>query len=222
MSLFDVLNIARRRGWIILLAAALTAASAYAFSKLQTPIYQSTVLISVRPSRPDLGTTETAKRFLRNYVAELQTSTYARKVIDVLGLDTTTDALLGNAIIDSDDSRFTIQIDIRNPNGDLANDIARVWAEEFRNQREIEKSRVRREDQIDANILDAPRYSLYRPQTTINVLAGGILGVLVGGLIIFILEYLEANIVRSRQDLERGLGLAVLSSVPALDGGKKK
>lgn len=222
MSLFDVLNIARRRGWIILLAAALTAASAYAFSKLQTPIYQSTVLISVRPSRPDLGTTETAKRFLRNYVAELQTSTYARKVIDVLGLDTTTDALLGNAIIDSDDSRFTIQIDIRNPNGDLANDIARVWAEEFRNQREIEKSRVRREDQIDANILDAPRYSLYRPQTTINVLAGGILGVLVGSLIIFVLEYLEANIVRSRQDLERGLGLAVLSSVPALDGGKKK
>lgn len=222
MSLFDVLNIAHRRGWIILLAAALTAASAYAFSKLQTPIYQSTVLISVRPSRPDLGTTETAKRFLRNYVAELQTSTYARKVIDVLGLDTTTDALLGNAIIDSDDSRFTIQIDIRNPNGDLANDIARVWAEEFRNQREIEKSRVRREDQIDANILDAPRYSLYRPQTTINVLAGGILGVLVGSLIIFVLEYLEANIVRSRQDLERGLGLAVLSSVPALDGGKKK
>lgn len=222
MSLFDVLNIARRRGWIILLAAALTAASAYAFSKLQTPIYQSTVLISVRPSRPDLGTTETAKRFLRNYVAELQTSTYARKVIEVLGLDTTTDALLGNAIIDSDDSRFTIQIDIRNPNGDLANDIARVWAEEFKNQREIEKARVRREDQIDANILDAPRYSLYRPQTTINVLAGGILGALVGGLIIFVLEYLEANIVRSRQDLERGLGLAVLSSVPALDGGKKK
>lgn len=222
MSLFDVLNIARRRGWIILLAAALTAASAYAFSKLQTPIYQSTVLISVRPSRPDLGTTETAKRFLRNYVAELQTSTYARKVIDVLGLDTTTDALLGNAIIDSDDSRFTIQIDIRNPNGDLANDIARVWAEEFKNQREIEKARVRREDQIDANILDTPRYSLYRPQTTINVLAGGILGALVGGLIIFVLEYLEANIVRSRQDLERGLGLAVLSSVPALEGGKKK
>jgi capsular polysaccharide biosynthesis protein len=222
MSLLDVLNIARRRGWIILLAAALTAASAYAFSKLQTPIYQSTVLISVRPSRPDLGTTETAKRFLRNYVAELQTSTYARKVIDVLGLDTTSDSLLGNAIIDSDDSRFTIQIDIRNPNGDLANDIARVWAEEFKNQREIEKSRVRREDQIDANILDAPRYSLYRPQTTINVLAGGILGALVGGLIIFVLEYLEANIVRSRQDLERGLGLAVLSSVPVLETGKRK
>ncbi|MBL8045095.1 MAG: hypothetical protein JNL09_01060 [Anaerolineales bacterium] len=222
MSLLDVLNIARRRGWIILLAAALTAASAYAFSKLQTPIYQSTVLISVRPSRPDLGTTETAKRFLRNYVAELTTSTYARKVIEVLGLDTTTDALLGNAIIDSDDSRFTIQIDIRNPDGDLANDIARVWAEEFKNQREIEKTRVRREDQIDATILDAPRYSLYRPQTTINVLAGGILGALVGGLILFMLEYLEANIVRSRQDLERGLGLAVLSSVPTLETGKRK
>jgi len=222
MSLFDVLNIVRRRGWIVVVAAALTAVSAFVFSRLLTPIYQSTVLISVRPSRPDLGTTETAQRFLRNYVAELRTTTYAQKVIDVLGLDTTTDELLSNAIIDSDDSRFTIQIDIRNPNGDLANDIARVWAEEFRNQREIEKTRVRREDQITANILDAPRYSLYRPQTTINVLAGGILGALVGGLIIFVLEYLEANIVRSRQDLERGLGLAVLSSVPTLEAGKRK
>ena len=56
----------------------------------------------------------------------------------------------------------------------------------------------------------------------VNTLAGGILGVLLGGVAIFVLEYLESNIIRSRQDAERVLGLAVIGAIPAAEAGRRK
>ncbi|MFN8418123.1 MAG: Wzz/FepE/Etk N-terminal domain-containing protein [Anaerolineae bacterium] len=52
MNLADFARILIRRGWIILLVAALTGVSAL-FSKLQTPIYRATQQILVKPARPD-------------------------------------------------------------------------------------------------------------------------------------------------------------------------
>ena len=58
----------RRWGWILVLVAALTAGSAYVFSKAQTPVYKSTIFVGVQPTRPDLGLTAAAKSLLRYYV----------------------------------------------------------------------------------------------------------------------------------------------------------
>ena len=38
---------------------------------------------------------------------------------------------------------------------------------------------------------------------------------LLGGVFVFVLEYLESNIVRSKNDVERLLELPVLAAVPA-------
>ncbi len=69
MSVTDLLSLLRRRGWIVLLAAALAAASAFVFSRLQPTVYQSSIVVSVTPSRPDLGLAEASVRLLRNYVS---------------------------------------------------------------------------------------------------------------------------------------------------------
>lgn len=222
MSLFDLFAVLRRRGWIILLLAALTALSAFVFSRLQTPVYESRVRILIQPSRPDLGLTQSAKTVLRSYVEWINTRDNAQRVIDQLQLDRLPDSLLGDVTVASEDENFVIEIDVRNQNGDLANDIARAWAELFVQWRDIANQDIRREDWVKAAILDAPTYTLYRPQTLINTLAGGILGVLLGGVMIFALEYLEANTIRSRQDAERALGLAVLGAIPALEPARRK
>ncbi len=214
MSVTDLLSLLRRRGWIVLLAAALAAASAFVFSRLQPTVYQSSIVVSVTPSRPDLGLAEASVRLLRNYVSYIYTRSFAQRVITARDLDLTPDDLLGNVTIDSDESRLIVQIDVRNQNGDLANDVAQAWAEEFVTWRTSENAKVRREDQVDALIVDAPKYALYSPRTSINVLAGGILGALIGAVIVFVLEYVAAAYVRTRQDLERGLGLPVLASLP--------
>lgn len=214
MSVTELLSLLRRRGWIVVLAAILAAASALIFSRLQPTVYQSTIVVSVTPSRPDLGLAEASIRLLRNYVSYIHTRTFAQQVIDARQLDLTPDDLLGNVTIDSDESRLIVQIDVRNQNGDLANDIAAAWANAFVSWRNDENAKVRREDQVDAAIIDAPKYALYSPRTTINVLAGGILGALLGAVVVFVLEYFAAAYVRTRQDLERGLGLPVLAALP--------
>ena len=66
-------------------------------------------------------------------------------------------------------------------------------------------------------MLDPPRPALDHPQRSINTLAGAILGALLGGVIIFVLEYIESGILRSPQDVDRMLALPVLGAIPAAE-----
>jgi len=217
MPLSDYVQVLYRRGWILILVAILTAAAAFVFSKLQTPVYKSTIYILVQPSRVDLGLTESAKSLLRSYVAWMDTDSRAGDVITALQLDQTSEALHGNVTIASDDSRFVIQIDVKNGNGDLANDIAKKWAELFIQYRNDDNQKQRQEDRVNAIILDAPKYVTDSPKTQINTLAGGILGLLLGGVVVFILEYLESAVIRTPTDIERQFSLPVLGAIPASD-----
>jgi capsular polysaccharide biosynthesis protein len=222
MTINEYLRILWRRGWILALLAILTAASAFVFSKLQTPIYKSTIYVLVQPARTDFGLTQSAKILLRSYVAWMDTDNRAREVIEAKQLDMEPGTLRSNVTIASDDSRFVIQIDVKNENGDLANDVARQWAELFIQWRNEENQKQRKEDRVDAIILDEPRYVTDRPKTAINTVAGGVLGLLVGGVIVFILEYLESAVIRSATDVERQFSLPVLGAIPATEGARKR
>jgi capsular polysaccharide biosynthesis protein len=217
MSVNDYARLLRRWWWILVLLALLTAASAYGFSAVQTPIYKSTVFVGVQPSRPDFGLSQSTRDLLRFYVSVINTEKFAAKVIDQLGLDTTPGALLADVTIAADASRYVIQIDVEHVNGDTANDIARVWSDEFKAWRDLENAEIAREDQVKAERLDDPRYSLFRPQKEVNTIAGGILGLLIGGIIVFLVEYRDASVIRFAEDLERGLGLPVLGAIPSAE-----
>jgi capsular polysaccharide biosynthesis protein len=213
MSLTEYFRILRRWGWLLVLATLLTAGAAYVFSKVQTPIYRSTVVINFQ-GRPDLGLTQAAKTLLRSYVTVVDTETFARKVINAKQLDRTASDLLSNVTIASDDSRFVVTIDVKDVNGDVANDIAALWANEVVAWRNDQNAKELQPDKVEAVIVDPPQYSLYRPTTKINVLAGAILGLLLGGVIVFIVEYLESGVIRSSEDVDR-LNLSLLGAIPA-------
>ncbi len=214
MPLTEYLRILRRWGWVLILTAALTAAAAYAVSKAQPKVYKATIFVSVNPQRPDLGTTQSAKSLLRNYVLRVYSETFAQSVIDRLQLDREAADLMGDVTIASDESRFAMQIDVEDRNPATANDIAREWAQAVVAWRETENAKVRIEDKVEANIVDRPSISLFRPKTSVNTLAGGILGLVLGALIVFSLEYVEADVIRSPEDVERVLGLSVLGAIP--------
>lgn len=220
MSLTEYFRILRRWGWLLVLAALLTAGAAYIFSKAQTPIYRSTVVVNVQ-FRPDLGTTQSAQTLLRSYVTVIDTETYAQKVINTLGLDRTPTDLLGNVTIASDASRFVVQIDVRDANGDVANSIAKAWAEDFVSWRNVQNAQQLLPDKVTAVVVDPPKYALYLPTTKINVLAGGILGLLLGGVIVFVVEYVEAGVIRTSNDVERALSLSVLGAIPPAEAAPR-
>ncbi len=210
-----------RRGWIMLLLAVIMAAAAFGFSTImekRAPVYKSTIKILVQPARTDFGQAQAAKTLLRSYVAWMDSNYRAAEVIDRLQLDMTPEQLRSDVTIASDDSRLVIQLDVENSNGDVANDIAREWANLFVQWRNEQNQTVRREDRIDAFILDDPRYVLDSPKTTVNTIAGGMLGFLIGLGIVFVLEYMEAGVIRSPEDVERFLDLPVLSAIPPTEG----
>jgi len=218
MNLMDYVSILLRRGWIVVLLAVIAGASAYYLSTQQTPIYRSTQRVLMQPTRADLGLTEASKTLLGNHVMYLNSEFIAVQVIDNLQLDMTPGGLLSTVTIASDPLSLTIQIDVDLPDGNLANDVAREWGNMLIQYRNEENQRARREDHINARLQDVARYDLLRPRPSINAIAGAILGLLLGGIIVFVLEYLESSIVRSRDDLERSTDIPVLAAIPGSEG----
>ena len=202
----------------MMLSAVLTAGSALLFSVVQTPVYQSTVDVLVQPAPTDFGLTQSAKLLLDSYVAFLDTENSATEVIDVLQLDMLPETLRGDVHIAAEAQRFLIRIEVENQSGDLANDIARHWAQLLVQWRNDEYLKQGREDRVCAIILDHPRYELERPRRAINSAAGAVMGLLIGAAVVLVLEYMDAGMVRNRKDVEGILGISVLGALPAHAG----
>lgn len=214
MNLLDYVRIIVRRGWIIVLAMILTAGAAYGFSKVQTEEYRATQKVLLLPARNDLGLSETLRILLRSFVEYLNTDQVAQAVITELELDMQPGELRSNATINSDPTTLTIQIDVDLTDGDQAAAIATEWGNQLVDFREEENSGLRIEDRIHARRLDNATYHLYRPNTRVNVMAGAVLGLLIGAIVLFVLEYMESNIIRDADDIERQLNIDLLASVP--------
>jgi len=215
MELRDYFRILRRRGWIILLVAVLTAAAALGFSKLQTPIYKARVKLSVMPARADFGLKEATKDLLNNFVINIKTHRLANRVIDRAQLDMSSYDLLEKVEVSAEPSNFTIEIAVKDPDPSVAIQIAQTMAEIFVDDREEWNQRQDKRDRIDVHIVDDARDApLFRPKLLMNGIAGGILGALIGGLIVYLLEWLEADILRTPQVVERAIGVPVLGSIP--------
>lgn len=214
MNLLDYVRILVRRGWILVLLAAIAGGSAYVLAAQQPPVYRSTQRVLLQPARADLGLTEASKTLLGSHRLYLDSELIAQEVINNLQLDMTAGELKSNVTIVPDQNSLSIQIDVDLPDGDLANDVAREWGNMLIRYRNEENQKARREDRIDASLQDTARYGLLSPRPLINAAAGVILGLVLGGVIIFVLEYLESSVVRNQDDIERSLDLPVLAVLP--------
>ncbi len=215
MELRDYLRILRKRGWIILLLAVLTAAAAFGFSQLQKVEYKSTISVFVRPERIDNGTLLATKQILRGFVAYIDSLNFAQQVINAKGLDMKADTLKPKVTIASKDEDYIIQIDVVDTDPAQSEAIALEWANQFVQWRDQDNLKQQKADRVDANIVQNPTTGKFRPQTTLNVVAGAIIGLLLGVVIVFFLESIESNILRSSDDVERVLGTTVIGMIPA-------
>jgi capsular polysaccharide biosynthesis protein len=214
MELRDYLRILRKRGWIILLTTLLTAAAAFSFSQMQTVEYKSSINVFVRPERIDNGTLLATKQILRGFVAFIDSRNFAQQVITALRLDMLPDTLKGKVTIASKDEDYIIQIDVVDTDAAQSERIALEWANQFVQWRNQDNLKQRKEDRVDADIVQNPTTSKFKPQTTLNTIAGGIIGFILGVIIVFFLEAIEANILRSPEDVERALGATVIGVIP--------
>lgn len=214
MALTDYLRIIVRRGWIMVVLALLAGGAAFLLSRGQTPVYRSTQVVLIQASRADLGLAEASVRLVTPLTVYLNSRERASEIIEKLSLDMLPEQLLGNSFFAADQLRFTVQIDVDNTDGELANQIAREWGQllvDFRNE---VNQRSRREDRVDAVLVDYPRYTQQSPRPTISLAIGAILGFVLGAVIVFVLEYLESGVIRNAQDLTRNGDTPFIASIP--------
>jgi len=215
VELSQYARILRKRWWIILVAVVATAVSAFLFSRLQTPVYQSTVEVLIRPARPDLGLTQSAKTLLRLYMTTADSNYWAQDVIDRERLDMTPEQLRANARFAAEDDRMVIRIEIEDTDPEQANRIAHTWAVLLKEWRDSDNQRQRKEDRVYAELRDEPSCSqAWPPRKAIVLAAGAIFGLLIAAAIIFFLEWVESGIVRTPRDVEQWIGVTVLGTVP--------
>ena len=131
MQLKEYMRIIAKRGWIILLVAIITTGSALVFSRIQTPVYRSSIFLNVWPARLDWGLQQTIKGLMRNYAGVIASRDTAMEVINRLQLDITPDELREKLTVSPIEADFLIQIDADDYDPLIARDIAQTTAEVF-------------------------------------------------------------------------------------------
>ncbi len=211
-----------KRGWTILLVAVITGASAVVLAKTQQVIYRSTAILQVIPARPDFGLTQAAENLLRQFCFQIQTPERAQKVIDQLELDIPPERLLEHIRAAARADEFLIQIDVEWPDPETTQEVANALATDFAEYQATRNLGIDRRNQVDILVLEPAKWGHVQrpPRPTTLALSGAILGLLLGGLLAFGLEYLEAGIIHSPQDVERYAEVAVIGTIPAVSPEK--
>jgi capsular polysaccharide biosynthesis protein len=69
---------------------------------------------------------------------------------------------------------------------------------------------------INVQQIQRARLVSISPNTRVNVLAGALLGLIVGVLLVFVLEYLD-DTLKSSADVERFVGLTTIGAIPTVE-----
>jgi len=225
MELYEYVRIGLRWGWIVVILAVLAAGGAFLYSECQTPVYEASLKLSVRPARPlndVVGGSVSA--MLHSLAGDITSYSFLQQVIERGQFEPlSADALLsGKALaIEAEPADSTIAVTVRHPDAGLAVNVANEIAALFVARREAWNEKQLPELRVAVQVLDYARNTgLYSPKTRLYVAGGGFLGAALGAAIVSVLEWLEAGTVRSVQDLER-LGVPSLGAIPSGSGRRR-
>ena len=215
MTIQEYIRILRRRGWIIVAAALLAAVAAYGISSVQEQLFSASIYVSTLPARADWGLGNTAKDLMRNFADNLKTPEVMAQAIDRIKLDKDPYEVLSNLQVEPDSSTFTIKIEARDRDGEVAKQIALAVAQDFVEERTQYYAQQDKGDRIEVKIRsNAIGYTQIQPKPKLNAIAGGVLGMLLGSALVLLLTWLEADLLRTPLAAERALGLPILGAIP--------
>lgn len=209
----DYLAMLLRRWWVIVLIGFASAAAAYGFSKLQTPLYRAQTTYNVITSRYDQGLTMQLPSVMGNWPGQL-TDARLQEISNQLQLDRTPDYLRKYIAIQPQPDQLLLTINVDYPDAKKAVELADALGETLKSEVAGLNALRLSTDAINIRVQQPAKYlELASPKTKINVLAGGILGGIIGILVAFALEYFDDRI-KSNNDIERWTGLPTLGSIP--------
>jgi capsular polysaccharide biosynthesis protein len=215
MRLEDYLGVLRKRWWVIGLIALSAAIAAYGFSWLQTPLFKVRTEYSVRSNRIDSGVALIGgERVFNDYRNRVYNPDRLQGVAQQLQLDKTGTQMMEfvRVQVQPAESRFVIETEYYDP--PTAEKIAAAVGDQL-NAVVVESNRIAiGEDRVSLERTLRPTYMGYTPNKKINMLAGGILGLVLGVLVAFVLEYMD-DTLKTSADVERYSDLPTIGSIPS-------
>jgi capsular polysaccharide biosynthesis protein len=209
-------RIVRQRGWIVLLVAVVAAIAALGVSLLITETYQATIQLSINPARADWGLSQATKDLLRNYVLNIKSHRMTQEAIDRAQLDVSTYDFLANLDVSDDAANLSITIQAESHDPEEARLMAQTLADVFVEERRQWNAEQDKSDRIYVEKVDDIRdVPLASPKITFNVLAGAVFGAIIGAVLVFVLEWLQSDILQTPADVERAVGVTVLAAIPS-------
>ena len=216
MEFREYWNIVRKRGWILVLVAIVAAVAALGVSMIMPETYKATIQLSANPARADWGLNQATQDLLRNYVLNIKTHRMTQDAINRAQLDMSTYDFLANLDVSADSSNMSITLQAESHDREEARLMAQTLADVFVEERRQWNSEQDKRDRIYVEKVDDIRdVPLTSPNVKLNVVAGFVFGVIVGGLIVFFLEWLQSDILRTVPDVEKKVGVTVLGAIPA-------
>lgn len=221
MQLIDYVTVLRRRWWVILLVGLVSSTAAYGFSKLQTPVYRSESTYQVVSNYYSNELLVVLQGKMNGFRALALAPQQLEKISSNLQLDRSADWLLQRVRVQPkpDEQLMTVQVDYPEDPA-KAQEIADAVGRNMIALVSAQNSTIEGTNQINVVELQPARYiGRVKPTTSINVLAGGVLGLILGLLLAFLLEALD-NTLKTPSDVERFVGLTTLGTIPAINASR--
>lgn len=217
IDLREIFFIIRKRIWLIILITLIAVVTSWAISSfvLEKQYETYTLLIVNKPAEQDQPLTysdiDLNRKLVNTYSIIAKNNTVLEQVIDQLKLGMSPIELNEKITISGEKDTEIIRISVKDSDPARAAIIANKAGEVFMAE-VVKKMKIDNVQVIDpARIPEGP----VQPNVRLNIAIAAVLGVMVGLVLVFLLEYLD-NTIKTPDDVQKYLELPVLGSVPTI------
>ena len=213
-----------RRWWLVLLAAVVASGAAFVFTSRQPTTYQASTQVMAIAQPPDYWLDLYAKNRLASYKDLIGNYDFVAGALQQAHLNIDPGLAGGELAVGHDPDTNTVQLVVTDTEPARAAAIVNAVADAFvaksqaDNQQIVQQYKtsdgtVRGTVQIVKLGTPGPPQTPVGPRIKLNTAAGAVLGVALGVLLAFALEYLD-DTLRGERDVTRALQLPVLAGIP--------
>ena len=213
MTALEALRTLRERWWILLVAAVLASAATFAYTRAADPRWRSSVLIQAT-GRLDYGNFLALEKELRPLAEQVRQLGIMREVDRNLHTDLSPAVMLDHTRAEPVQDSGQVRLDVEDSDPRRAEQLSLEIADVYTRQHNALEQGKLREERVILSVLDRGNEAiLIWPQTRILVPAAAVLGLLVAGLVVLGMVFLDDSI-RSPADVRQYLGLPLLGMIP--------
>jgi capsular polysaccharide biosynthesis protein len=214
MTAVEAWRALRERWLILLVAAVLAATAAYTYAKFWgEPRWRSSVLIQAT-GRLDYGNFLALEKELRPLAEQVLQLGIMREVDQNLHTDLSPERMLEHTRAEPVQDSGQVRLDVEDSDPQRAEQLSLEIADVYTRKHNAEEQGKLREERVILSTLDRPNQALLIwPQTRILVPAAALLGAIAAGLVVLGMVYLDDSI-RTPEHVRQYLELPVLGLVP--------